>query len=432
MAEHEGPLASRMRPRSLDEVVGQAHLLGEGKLLARVIRADSLPSMILWGPPGTGKTTIARVVAEETKATFILFSAVLGGVPELRKIVAAAKERATLYGKRSVLFVDEIHRFNKAQQDALLPHVEQGTVTLIGATTENPSFAVNAALLSRARVFRLEPLPVEAIRVVLERALVDAERGLGGAGLHVDPDALLTIAHGAKGDARRALSVLELVADHARSEGESVSLESVEQALAQKTLLYDKSGEEHYNVVSAFIKSMRGSDPDAAIYWMMRMLEAGEDPRFVLRRMMIFASEDIGNADPRALQLTVSADQAFSRLGMPEALHAMAQCCTYLASAPKSNASYAAFKAARDDVNEHGALPVPMKLRNASTKAMKSWGYGEGYRYPHDEGGFSEGESYLPDALKGVRYYRPRDSGLESRIRDRLRRLRGESETPER
>jgi putative ATPase len=421
-----GPLADRMRPRVLEEIVGQAHLLGEGKLLARVIRADLLPSMILWGPPGTGKTTIAQVVAGETKATFEPFSAVLGGVPELRRLLAAADERRRLYGQRTVLFVDEIHRFNKAQQDALLPHVERGTVTLIGATTENPSFAVNAALLSRARVFELRALAADDLLALLERAIRDAERGLGAPPVELTEGALRAIAEGAHGDARRALSVLELVASHARASGGAVDREAVEQALATKTLLYDKSGEEHYNVVSAFIKSMRGSDPDAAVYWMMRMLDAGEDPLFVLRRMIIFASEDVGNADPRALELAVAADRAFARLGMPEGLFAMAQCCTYLASAPKSNASYAAFTAAREDIEAHGPLPVPLHLRNAPTKAMKAWGYGEGYRYPHDEGGFAEGARYLPDALAGRRYYRPKDAGLEARIRERLARLRGE------
>ena len=420
------PLADRMRPRSLEEVVGQTHVLGEGKLLARAIRDDRVPSMILWGPPGTGKTTLAQVVAHETEARFVPFSAVLGGVPELRKIVQAAEEQKRVYGKRTILFVDEIHRFNKAQQDALLPHVERGTVVLIGATTENPSFAVNAALLSRARVFRLEPLADEDLVVLLRRALADAEHGLGKLSLEVDDDALLAIAHGARGDARRALDVLELSARHASSEEGSgkLDLEAVEQALSGKTLLYDKTGEEHYNVVSAFIKSMRGSDPDAAVYWMMRMLEAGDDPLFVLRRMIIFASEDIGNADPRALELAVAADQAFRRLGMPEGMFPLAQCCTYLASAPKSNASYRAWTAAKADVTEHGALPVPMKLRNAPTKAMKAWGYGEGYRYPHDEGGHAEGETYLPDELAGKRYYEPSDQGLEARIRERLERLR--------
>jgi putative ATPase len=429
-AEGRAPLPERMRPRSLDEVVGQAHLLGPDKLLARAIRDDRVPSMILWGPPGTGKTTLARVIAHDTQATFVPFSAVMGGVPELRKLLAAAHERHRM-GRRTLLFIDEIHRFNKAQQDALLPHVEGGTVVLIGATTENPSFAVNAALLSRSRTLRLEPLTVEDTVLLLRRALTDRERGLGALDTEADADALEALASGARGDARRALEGLEVAAQHAQGEGRrALTLADVEQALATPHLLYDKSGEEHYNVVSAFIKSMRGSDPDAAVYWMMRMLEAGEDPLFVLRRMVIFASEDIGNADPRALQVAVAADQAFQRLGMPEGMFPLAQACTYLASAPKSNASYRAWTAAQKDVQTQGALPVPMKLRNAPTRAMKTWGYGEGYRYPHDEGGVVEGETYLPEALEGRRYYQPADAGLEARIRERLARLRGRPEPP--
>jgi putative ATPase len=422
----KGPLADRMRPERLNEVVGQAHLFGPDKLLARLIRADRVPSLVLWGPPGTGKTTTAEVIARETAATFEAFSAVLGGVADLRKILAAARERARMYSKRTILFVDEIHRFNKGQQDALLPHVEDGTVTLIGATTENPSFAVNAALLSRARVFRLEPLGEADLELLLARALSDSRRGLGELNLESEDGALRAIAEHAHGDARRALSVLEVCADLAHASGAKLRVDDVQQALSSKTLLYDKSGEEHYNVVSAFIKSMRGNDPDASIYWLMRMLEAGEDPRFVLRRMLIFASEDIGNADPRALELAVAADQAFARLGMPEGMFANAQCCTYLASAPKSNASYEAWTAAQADVRERGALPVPLKLRNAPTAAMKEWGYGQGYRYPHSEGGHAAGESYLPDELRGRRYYAPRPEGFETRIAARLARLRGE------
>lgn len=421
------PLSERMRPRVLEDLVGQEQLLGPGKLLNSAIRGDRVPSMILWGPPGTGKTTLSRVVATETRGRFVAFSAVLGGVPELRKILAEAAEQRKLYSKRTVLFVDEIHRFNKAQQDALLPHVERGDVVLIGATTENPSFAVNAALLSRARVFRLEPLSSESIIALLERALTDVERGLGALSLQIDPEALRAIAEGARGDARRALDVLDTAARHANAKDDKkLDVDAVEQTLAQKTLLYDKSGEEHFNVVSAFIKSMRGSDPDAAIYWMMRMVEAGDDPLFILRRMIIFASEDVGNADPQALVVATSADAAFRRLGMPEGLFAMAQCCTYLASVPKSNASYVAWTSAQADIREQGALPVPMQLRNGATKAMKEWGYGEGYRYPHDEGGFSRGARYLPDALEGKRYYVPREAGFESKIKARLERLREE------
>ncbi|MFO0695848.1 MAG: replication-associated recombination protein A [Polyangiales bacterium] len=424
----EGPLADRMRPERLADVLGQTHLLGPGKVLAQAIRSDRLPSIILWGPPGTGKTTLAQVVAHETRSTFVPFSAVLGGVPELRTILKAAEDRRTMQGRRTVLFVDEIHRFNKAQQDALLPHVERGTVTLIGATTENPSFAVNAALLSRARVFELRPLDRDDLVRLQKRALGDREHGLGKTGVKADDEALVTIAEGVHGDARRALTVLELAANHALA-GTGVLDEAIaKEALGTRTLRYDKKGEEHYNVVSAFIKSMRGSDPDAAIYYMMRMLEAGEDPLFVLRRMIIFASEDVGNADPRALTVAVDADRAFQRLGMPEGLFAMAQCCTYLASAPKSNASYVAFTEARKDVEALGPLPVPRKLRNASTKAMAEWGYGDGYRYPHDEGGFAPGETYLPDELEGRRYYRPKSSGYEAKLREHLARLRTKPE----
>jgi putative ATPase len=419
-----------MRPTRLEDVVGQVDLLGDGHILARAIRADRIPSMILWGPPGTGKTTLAHVIAHETNSIFVPFSAVLGGVPELRKIIATAKEQKRYYGKKTILFVDEIHRFNKAQQDALLPHVEDGTVTLIGATTENPSFAVNSALLSRARVFDLKPLEAADLRVLLERALADEERGLGHVPHTVDSEAIEAIAQNARGDARRALSALELASDFAQSAGvQRVTAAIVQEALASQTLLYDKSGEEHYNVVSAFIKSMRGSDPDAAVYWLMRMLEAGEDPLFVLRRMLIFASEDIGNADPRAIEVAVNADASFRRLGMPEGIFAIAQCCTYLASAPKSNASYEAWQMAQADVRERGALPVPLKLRNAPTEAMKSWGYGEGYRYPHEEGGFSPEETYLPDELVGRRYYRPTDRGFEARIRNHLDELRATTKT---
>lgn len=428
--DKSAPLADRMRPRRLDEVVGQQHLIGEGKLLGRAIRTDQVPSIVLWGPPGTGKTTLARVVAAETRARFVTLSAVLSGVADLRKEVSTAEEQRKLYGKRTVLFVDEIHRYSKAQQDALLPHVEKGTVVLIGATTENPSFSVNAALLSRARVFRLEPLEEEDLGRLVRRALSDSERGLGELQLTIAQEALSALTSSTGGDARRTLDVLEVAGKHAAQRGvqQTIGLSDIEQTLASSTLLYDKSGEEHYNVVSAFIKSMRGNDPDAAIYWMMRMLEAGEDPLFVLRRMLIFASEDIGNADPNALRVAVAADSAFQRLGMPEGLHTLSQCCLYLASAPKSNAAYVAFTEAQADIKRRGALPVPMHLRNAPTKAMKEWGYGKGYRYPHDEGGHARDAIYLPDKLQGRRYYRPKNAGLEIKIRERLARLRGEGD----
>jgi putative ATPase len=423
------PLAERMRPETLSEVVGQQHLLGQDKLLRRAITQDRVPSLILWGPPGSGKTTLAQVIARESQARFCTLSAVLSGVPDLRRAVEEAREQERLHGRRTILFVDEIHRFNKAQQDALLPHVERGTVTLIGATTENPSFAVNAALLSRARVFRLEPLQVDDIVALLERALHDPRRGLGELQVEVDIDALQALARASDGDARRALDALDAAAKYAKERGlHALSVEQLSELSGTRELIHDKSGEAHYNVVSAFIKSLRGSDPDAALYWMMRMLEAGEDPRFVLRRMIIFASEDIGNAEPRALSLAIAADQAFARLGMPEGLHPLAQVCTFLAVAPKSNASYVAFSEAQADVKAHGSLEVPMKLRNAVTRPMQEWGYGAGYRYPHSEGGFAEGETYLPTVLAGKHYYRPSDNGEEAAIALRLRKLRDGSE----
>ncbi|MCC6558625.1 MAG: replication-associated recombination protein A, partial [Polyangiaceae bacterium] len=331
------PLAERVRPSALAGVLGQEHLLGEGKLLARAIAADRVPSMILWGPPGSGKTTLARVVAGATNARFVPFNAVLGGVPELRSILAEAREARAYEGRRTILFVDEIHRFNKAQQDAFLPHVEDGTITLIGATTENPSFAVNAPLLSRCKVFRLQGLGAAQIEALLRRAL-DAPEGLAGA-MKAEDDALQAIAALAQGDARRALTTLEIAAEEAARAGSGhITRDIVAGTSEQKTLLYDKAGEEHYNVTSAFIKSMRGSDPDAAIYWLMRMIESGDDPIFLLRRMIIFASEDVGNADPRALEVAVAAAAAFRRLGMPEGMYPLAHACLYLASAPKSNA----------------------------------------------------------------------------------------------
>ncbi|WP_437926708.1 replication-associated recombination protein A [Sorangium sp. So ce291] len=420
------PLAERMRPRSLADMLGQGHLLGEGKLLARAIAADRIPSMILWGPPGAGKTTLARVVAHTTNARFVPFNAVLGGVPELREILAEARSARSYEGKRTILFVDEIHRFNKAQQDAFLPHVEDGTITLIGATTENPSFAVNAPLLSRCKVFRLQGLDAPELVELLRRAL-ESPAGLAGA-IAADDDALAAIAALAQGDARRALTTLEIAADEAARAGAStITRELIAGASEHKTLLYDKAGEEHYNVISAFIKSMRGSDPDAAVYWLMRMVEAGDDPLFLLRRMMIFASEDIGNADPRALEVAVASDAAFRRMGMPEGLYPLTQAALYLATAPKSNACKSAWQSAQAAVREHGALPVPLTLRNAVTRLMRDEGYGEGYRYAHDEpGGVAAGEAYLPEPLAGSRFYEPTDRGYERTIGERLRRIRGE------
>ena len=420
------PLAERVRPQRLDDVIGHRGLVGPGGPLAEAIEADRLPSILLWGPPGCGKTTVARVVAESTESVFVPFSAVLGGVAEVRKIVAEAADRRRAGGRGTILFVDEIHRFNKSQQDAFLPHVEDGTVTLIGATTENPSFAVNAPLLSRCTVYRLEPLDDEAIIAVVRRALCHPAGMLDD--VSAEDDAVEAIAAMARGDARRALGILDNAVEQARRAGRDLSLEMVERLRAHETLLYDKAGEEHYNVVSAFIKSMRGSDPDAAIYWMMRMIEAGDDPLFVLRRMLIFAAEDIGTADPRALQLAVAADQAFQRLGLPEGIYPMAEAAIYLACAPKSNACNVAWHRARDLIREHGALPVPMHLRNAPTKLMKESGYGAGYRYAHDEAdGFARGEAYLPERLAGQRFYEPTERGLEARIGAWMRRLRGET-----
>ncbi len=420
------PLAERMRPTSIEEYVGQEHVLAPGKLLASAIAEDRIPSIILWGPPGVGKTTLGRVIATRTKSVFVLFSAVLGSLQELREIVAAAKERLDYRGERTIVFVDEIHRFNKGQQDAFLPHVEAGTITLVGATTENPSFAVNAALLSRCKVFRLEALGEAAVVTILERALADEVHGLGGGGLTAEPEALVTIARLSRGDGRRALSVLEATADLARSRGETtITNELLALSEEKAPLLYDKSGEEHYNVVSAFIKSMRGSDPDAAVYWLMRMLEAGEDPLFVARRLVIFASEDIGNADPRALVVATSADEAFRRLGMPEGIYPLTHATLYMACAPKSNAVKNAWQRAKRLVDEMGALPVPLKLRNAVTKLMREDGYGAGYRYPPDhEGSVVPGETYLPDSIADALVYEPSSQGEEVRIRARLDALR--------
>jgi putative ATPase len=392
----------------------------------QAIAQDRVRSMILWGPPGVGKTTLGRIVAERTKSRFVPFSAVLGSVAELRAIVSEARECLSFRGERTIVFVDEIHRFNKSQQDAFLPHVEDGTITLIGATTENPSFAVNAALLSRCKVFRLETLADDDLVRLLGRALADGALGLGKFGLEADDEALRGIARVARGDARRALSTLEVVSDYVRGKDETrITIEAVAAAESHQPLLYDKAGEEHYNVVSAFIKSMRGSDPDAAVYWMMRMLEAGDDPLFVLRRMLIFASEDVGNADPRALVVVNAADQAFRRMGLPEGLYPLAHACLYLASAPKSNAVGTAFKRAKELIDRHGALPVPKKLRNAVTKLMKEEGYGQGYKYAHDfEGGIALGETYLPDEIADAKLYEPSDRGEEARIKARLEALR--------
>jgi putative ATPase len=407
------PLAERMRPRSLEEFVGQTHLVGAGHLLER-LAGRRLPSLILWGPPGSGKTTLAGLLAERRKARFVGMSAVQAGVREIREAVAEA-EKMQSQGRETVLFLDEIHRFNKAQQDALLPHVELGTVTLIGATTENPSFEVNAALLSRCKVVRLEAHAAQDLRKVLDRAVTD-RRGLQSQNVDCPEEVRQFIADESAGDARRALQTLEVAAELAPEvEGRRrLDLEMVREAMQKKTLLYDRAGDEHYNVVSAFIKAMRGSDADAAVYWMARMLEAGEDPIFVVRRMVIFAAEDIGLADPRALQVAVSALQAVELVGLPEGTLPMTEAALYLACAPKSNTVLRTYGAAKAAIEREGALPVPLHLRNAPTALMKKSGYGAGYKYPHDFGGKVE-QQYLPDALRGRRFFEPVEVGEEKK-----------------
>jgi putative ATPase len=421
---HDVPLAARMRPRSLGEFVGQEHLVGEGRVLRKSIESDQLPSMIIWGPPGSGKTTLAYVIASVTKSHFSPLSAVSAGVADLRRIVNEAKRRRKPSGQRTVMFIDEIHRFNKSQQDAVLPYVENGVVTLIGATTENPSFEVISALLSRCRVFTLNALTDEQVRLIVERAIKDEDRGLGKLKVEIAEDALAHLVAMSNGDARVALNALEMATQATAPEAGGIrrlSLETIEEALQRRALLYDKSGEQHYDLISALHKSLRGSDPDAALYWLGRMLEAGEDPLYVVRRLVRFASEDVGMADPQALVVAVAAQQAVHFVGMPEGNLALAQAVTYLAAAPKSNSLYEAYSKVQQDVGRSRNEPVPLHLRNPVTKLMRGLGYGKGYKYAHDYPDHFVEQQNLPDMLKGKHYYLPSDQGFEKEVRARLK-----------
>jgi putative ATPase len=421
-ATASSPLAERMRPRTFDEFVGQADLLAPGKPLREAIERDLLQSIILWGPPGTGKTTLARIVADTTRSRFVSFSAVLSGIKEIREVMSEAERIRRATGRRTIVFIDEIHRFNKAQQDAFLPRVEAGDIVLIGATTENPSFEVNAALLSRSKVFVLKGLDVDEVAAILARALADAERGFGSTRVRIDDDSIRAMAMYANGDARVALNLLELTVAAAPDVDEvrQIDLARVQETIQRRTLLYDKSGEEHYNLISALHKSMRNSDPDAAVYWLARMVEAGEDALYIARRLVRFASEDIGNADPQALTVAVAAKEAVHFIGMPEGNTALAQAAIYLATAPKSNAVYEAYNHAAADAHNDVAQPVPLHLRNAPTKLMKELDYGKGYKYAHNDADAVAEMSCLPPALEGRKYYDPKERGFEKEIKRRL------------
>ncbi|KPJ48233.1 MAG: AAA family ATPase [candidate division Zixibacteria bacterium DG_27] len=430
------PLADRMRPRNFKEFVGQEHILGPGKPLRIAIETDQVGSTIFWGPPGSGKTTVAYLIAAHSKAHFAPYSAVTSGVKEIKEVVAAAHIRRSQRGQKTILLIDEIHRFNKAQQDAFLPHVEKGTIVLVGATTENPSFEVVSPLLSRCRVYTLERLTEEQIELILEKALKDKERGLGNQSIKLEKDVLSTISHLSDGDGRVALSLLEFCVDTVSSDkdgAKSIRIKDVEEAVQKRFLVYDKAGEEHYNLISALHKSLRDSDPDGALYWLARMLSAGEDPLYLARRMIRFASEDIGNADPQALQVAVAAKDSYHFLGSPEGELALAQAAAYLATAPKSNAVYAAFSEATKDAREYGSLPVPFHIRNPVTSHMKAWGYGKDYKYAHDSPEAIVEQEHLPEKLKGRKYYRPHERGFEREIKKRLEywgKLKAQRRTP--
>ncbi len=414
------PLAYRMRPETLDEYAGQRHLLGEGKILRRLIESDKIGSMIFWGPPGVGKTTLARIIAHKTKAEFIDFSAVTSGIKEIKQVMESAEKRRR-FGEKTILFVDEIHRFNKAQQDAFLPYVEKGSIILIGATTENPSFEVNGALLSRCKVFVLQPLKTEEVEWLIRRALTD-ERGFGKQHVEISDDEIRAIAEFADGDARGALSTLEMAVLNGDTDGDTVKVtrETLEQCISRKSLLYDKGGEEHYNIISALHKSMRNSDPDAAVYWLARMLEAGEDPLYIMRRVTRFAAEDVGLADPRAMEIAVAAYQAAHFIGMPECAVHLAEAVIYMSLAPKSNAVDVAYMRAKSDALNTLAEPVPMNIRNAPTRLMKELGYGKGYKFAHDYEDKVADMQCLPDSLKDRTYYIPGMEGVEPRFKARL------------
>lgn len=413
------PLATRMRPRSLDEFLGQEQLVGPGRILREMIESDQLQSLIFWGPPGSGKTTLARIIADRTDATFVPFSAVTEGIPRVREIIREAEARLESTARRTILFCDEIHRFNRAQQDAFLPHVEAGTVVLIGATTENPSFEVNSALLSRSRVLVLEPLSEDNLRAICRRALTDPERGLGSLELNLEREALDVLAHAVDGDARRALSAMEIAASMVGSGGR-ITAEIAAEALQRRFAAYDKSGEGHYNLISALHKAIRGSDADGALYWLARMLDGGEDPMYVARRLIRMAAEDIGLADPRALSVVVAAKDAFHFLGSPEGELALAEAAVYLATAPKSNRVYQGFGAAWRAARETPSEPVPLHIRNAPTRLMKDLGYGAGYQYDHDEPDGIAGQEYLPERLRHNRFYEPTERGFEREVKRRL------------